>query len=98
MRTLANIHPAILGAVGLKMVRINLKTEILQSRELRITLPDDVPTGPAEVVVVISPARISSTLGDLADSEFMGIWRDRTDIDDKFAGSFRSKGWKRTTW
>ena len=79
---------------------VNLNTDIPPSRELHITLPADVPTGPAEIVVVVSsPTRSSSsTLGALAGSEFFGIWRDRSDIEDsfKFAQTLRSEGWKRS--
>ena len=80
--------------------RLNLSAQIPPNRELRITLPGDVPTGPAEIeVVVSSPARSSvPTLGDLADSEFFGMWRDRSDIEDslQFARRLRSEGWKRS--
>ncbi len=78
---------------------INLNTEILQDREPRITLPADVPAGPAEILVVISsPACNRSTLGDLANSEFIGMWRDRPDVDDsvEFARTLRTEGWKRS--
>lgn len=65
---------------------VNLNADIPPNRELHIALPADVPTGPAEIVVVVSsPTRPSaSTLGDLANSEFFGIWRDRSDIEDSF--------------
>ena len=79
---------------------LNLTAEIPSNRELRITLPADVPTGPAEIVVVVSsPAGSSArTLGDLASSEFFGMWRDRPDITDssEFARQLRSEGWKRS--
>lgn len=41
--------------------------------------------------------RTASTLGDLAASEFFGMWRDRADIDDTpdFASRLRIGGWKR---
>ena len=60
----------------------SLNTNIPQNRELRITLPADVPTGPAEVVLVVSSlARPNGfTLRDLANSEFIGMWQDRPDI------------------
>ena len=82
------------------MVRtVNLTTDIPPNREVRVTLPADVPTGPAEIVVVVasragSPAR---TLGDLLRSEFFGMWRDRTDIDDsaEFARRLRVEAWSR---
>ena len=79
---------------------VNLNAEIPPNRELRITLPGDVPTGPAEIVVVVSsPPRSSvSTLGDLANSEFFGMWRDRSNIEDSFhfARRLRSESWKRS--
>ena len=83
------------------MVRtVNLTTDIPASREIHITLPADVPLGPAEVVVVVSSSApiMPSTLGDLLNSEFFGMWRDRTDIADslKFAEELRSQGWKRS--
>ncbi len=79
---------------------VNLDADIPPNRELHITLPADVPTGPAEIVVVVSsPTRPSVlTLGDLANSEFFGMWRDRSDIEDsfEFARTLRSEGWKRS--
>jgi len=80
--------------------RLNLNAEIPPNRELRITLPGDVPVGPAEIEVVVSspPQSGVSTLGDFALSEFFGMWRDRGDIEDssQFARRLRSNGWKRS--
>ncbi len=83
------------------MIRtIHLTTEIPPDREVRLVLPPDVPVGPAEVVVqVTSPAPSKvSTLGDLARSEFFGLWRDRADIGDgaEFARRLRAEAWDRT--
>lgn len=85
------------------MVRtLNVKADIPANRELdlHITLPADVPLGPAEIVLVVSSvaAPKSSTLGDLLNSEFFGMWRDRTDISDSidFARELRSQAWKRS--
>jgi hypothetical protein len=79
---------------------INLITEISPDREVRITLPSDVPPGPAEIVVVVAPTTgpIGHTLGELLGSEFFGMWRDRTDIDDSvtFARRLRSEAWSRS--
>jgi hypothetical protein len=78
---------------------INLTTEVPLNREVRIKLPDDVPPGPAEMVVVIASQAPTTghTLGDLARSEFFGMWRDRTDIDDsaEFARRLRRDAWSR---
>jgi len=80
---------------------VNLSTQIPPSRELHVTLPGDVPTGPAEIVLVVSTAARpnGSTLGELAGSEFFGMWRDRPDITDsiEYARTLRSEGWKRST-
>jgi hypothetical protein len=83
------------------MVRtIKLSAAIPGNRELHIRLPADIPTGPAEITVTVSSPFGSSvpTLGDLANSEFFGMWRDRDDIEDSvgFAETLRSEGWKRS--
>jgi len=79
---------------------ISATTEITADHELRITLPDDVPVGPADVVLVVVPKQpgAASTLGELANSEFFGIWRDREDITDSrdFARRLREEGWRRS--
>jgi hypothetical protein len=78
---------------------VSFNTEIPANRELRITLPADVPAGSAAVVVTVSSPGPStaSTFGDLLNSEFFGMWRDRADIEDalQFAQKLRSQGWKR---
>jgi hypothetical protein len=79
---------------------VTLNAEIPASRELRITLPADVPTGSAKIVITVSPSGSPphSTFGDLLNSEFFGMWRDRPDIENssEFARKLRSKGWKRS--
>lgn len=76
-----------------------LHVEIPASRELAITLPANVPVGPAEIGMVVTSSCDSqaSTLGDLANSEFFGMWRERTDLGDsvEFPGNIRSEEWKR---
>jgi hypothetical protein len=78
---------------------INLSAEIPLSRELHITLPPDIPVGPAEIAVtVLSPSYPPAlTLADLARSEFFGIWRNRDDLKDSlsFARMLRNEGWSR---
>jgi hypothetical protein len=79
---------------------VTFDAEIPASRELRITLPADVPTGSAKIVITVSPSgsQPHSTFSDLLNSEFFGMWRDRTDIEDssEFARKLRSEGWKRS--
>ncbi len=83
------------------MVRtVSLHTDIPDSRELHITLPADVPAGPADLVIVVS-AQVTSrakTFGDFLDSEFVGMWKDRTDIADSaaFARHLRDEAWRRS--
>jgi hypothetical protein len=83
------------------MIRtINVSAEITSTRELLIRLPDDVPTGPAEMVLVVSTLEKPkpATLGDFVESEFFGMWQGRDDIDDslEFARRLREEGWKRS--
>jgi tRNA(fMet)-specific endonuclease VapC len=79
---------------------VNLNADIPPNRELHITLPPDVPAGPADIVIVVSSSGSAnaSTLGKLGDSEFFGMWRERTDLGDsvQFARDLRSEGWKRS--
>lgn len=82
------------------MVRIvKLDAEVPPNREVHLTLPTDVPVGPAEITLTVRPHNGSHrpTLGDLAQSEFFGSWRDRQDITDsaEFATDLRKRGWKR---
>ena len=79
---------------------VTFNTEIPANRELRITLPADVPTGSAAIVVTVSSPGPStaSTFGDLVNSAFFGMWRNRADIEDtaEFANRLRSEAWKRS--
>jgi len=84
-----------------EMIRtVKLSIQIPESRELHIALPTDVPAGPAEIVLVVSPAALPQgpILGEFGKSEFFGMWRDRSDVPDdaSFAQELRSAGWKRS--
>ena len=83
------------------MIRtINLTTNVPPNHEIRLTLPADVPTGPTEILVTITsrPDNAAPTLGELLESEFFGMWRDRTDIADsaEFARQLRVEAWSRS--
>ena len=82
------------------MVRtFSLTADVPPDRQVRIVLPDDVPTGPAEIVVVVSShAATPHTLKDLAQSPFFGMWRNRDDIGDstEFARRLRVEAWSRS--
>jgi hypothetical protein len=78
---------------------INLTADIPANHQLTITLPDEIPTGPAEIMLIVAsqtPAELA-TLGDLANSEFFGMWRDRQDIENNanFARDLRKEAWSR---
>jgi hypothetical protein len=79
---------------------VALNTDIPASRELRIKLPADAPTGSAKLVITVSPSGSPphSTFGDLLHSEIFGMWRDRADIEDslEFAQKLRAEGWNRS--
>ena len=77
-----------------------MTAEVPPSREVRITLPADVPLGPAEITVVVAShaSNEGRILGDLLNSEVFEMWRDREDIGDsvEFARSLRIEGWSRS--
>ena len=82
------------------MIRtINLTTTVPPDRQVHIVLPEDVPTGLAELVIVVASHSImpARTLGDLAKSELFGMWENRTDIQDsvEFARELRARAWSR---
>ncbi len=78
---------------------INITTDVPESREVRIILPPDVPTGLVDLTVLVMPSCEASirTLGDLRQSEFFGLWQDRSDVADsaEFARSLREAAWNR---
>jgi hypothetical protein len=78
---------------------LNLRTNIPPNREVHLTVPGDVPLGPADIVVVIASQekRPLHTLGDLLASEFCGMWSDRNDLEDsvEYAHRLRREAWSR---
>ena len=78
------------------MKTVTCKVIIPADRRLHITVPEDVPPGLAEVVLVIAPevpAEKGLTAGDLLRSSLCGVWEDRVDISDSiaFARSLRAR-------
>ncbi len=80
---------------------VTFNAEIPPNRELRITLPTDIPTGSAAITVLVSTADHLNavTFKDLLNSEFLGMWRDRTDINNsvEYARKLRLEGWIQPT-
>jgi hypothetical protein len=82
------------------MKTIACKVVIPIDRQLRFPVPEDVPLGPAEVVVVIVPEAVAEkggTAGDLLRSPLFGLWKNRTDIGDSvdYARKLRAKAERR---
>jgi len=64
-------------------------------------VPEEIPTGPTEVIIVFAPeppSKPRSTLGDLRASEFFNMWQDRTDLPESpaLARTLREQAWKRS--
>ena len=76
---------------------LQLTAEIPPNREILIQVPLDFPTGLARVVLESAPETGGHTLGELARSEFFGLWKDRSDIEDSasFARDLRRRAWDR---
>lgn len=78
------------------MRTITSKVVIPVDRQLRLSIPEDVPPGPAEIVLVIvpePPPRKGLTAGELLCSPLFGIWRHRSDIGDsvEYAKELRAR-------
>ena len=78
---------------------LRLDATVPDDRRVTFTLPDDVPTGDAEMVLVVVPKveRKRSSGQDILDSELFGMWQNRTDIGDsvEYAREQRERAWKR---
>jgi hypothetical protein len=76
---------------------VQLTTEIPASREIVLRVPGDFPTGWARVLLETLSRNRARTLGELAKSEYFGIWKDRSDIEDSrsFARDLRRRAWSR---
>jgi hypothetical protein len=70
------------------MKAIACKVVIPSDRPLHLVVPENIPSGPAEVVLVIAPdidPKKGLTVVDLLRSPLCGIWKDRTAIGDSLA-------------
>jgi hypothetical protein len=86
---------------GTNMRVVTITTTVTPERTLTIRVPEEIPTGPAEVIVVFapeSPSKPRRTLGDLRASEFFNMWQDRTDLSESpaLARTLREQAWKRS--
>ena len=64
------------------MKSATIKTTVPADHRLVVQVPEDVPAGPAEVVVrsVEAPSAARGTGADLLASGLFGIWKDRSEI------------------
>lgn len=75
---------------------VTVKGVITEDRHLRVEVPDDFPSGPVEVEIRQSEIQ-GVSLGDLLNSDLVGMWEDRTDIEDsvEFARNLRRRASRR---
>jgi hypothetical protein len=78
------------------MNTVTLKGVITEDHHLEIEVPDDFPSGPVEVEIR-QPQIQGVSLGDLLNSDLVGMWEDRTDIEDsvEFARNLRRRASRR---
>lgn len=75
---------------GLMNKTITIQVDIPHDHTVCIPLPEDVPVGLAELMVVVKPIHFSEesaagTAADLVHSPLFGLWSDRDDIADGLA-------------
>lgn len=81
---------------------VRLTATVTPDRTVTLKVPEDVPTGLTEIIVVFarpeSSPELGGTLGELRASEFFGMWRERDDVADSsaFARALRERTWKRS--
>ena len=77
------------------MKSATIRAIVPADHRLVVEVPDEIPAGPAEVVVrsVDTRAVRRGTAADLLASGLFGIWKDRTDITDsiEFARDLRRR-------
>jgi hypothetical protein len=83
------------------MRTITSKVVIPEDHQLRLSVPEDVPPGPAEIVLVIVPEPTPGkglTAAELLRSPLFGIWKDRTDMTDsvEYARKLRARAEQRS--
>ncbi len=81
------------------MKSATIKTIVPPDHRLVVEVPEEVPAGPAEVIVrsVDVPSVARGTAADLLASGLFGIWKNRTDITDslEFAKELRRRAEQR---
>lgn len=77
------------------MATIILQGFVTPEGELEVKLPPDLPPGPVEIELR-QPQVQGVTLDELLNSGLVGLWENRTDIDDsvEFARSLRRRAFR----
>jgi hypothetical protein len=70
---------------------------VIADGQLKVVLPSDAPEGKVEVEIRL-PEFPYKPIGDLLDSEIVGMWADREDIKDsiEFVDELRRRASRRT--
>lgn len=78
------------------MSSIVLQGIITEEGELVVTFPPGLPPGPVEVEIRL-PETIGISSQEILESDFVGMWEDRTDIEDSvdYARTLRRQALKR---
>ena len=66
---------------GTNMITIEQRVSIQEDRELRLTLPPQVPVGEADIVVMVNPEKSSSQSGQSL-WDFYGVLADSPNFKD----------------
>ncbi len=76
---------------------LTLSVEVSSDHKVTLKLPNDFPSGLADVVITPATYR-PNRLGDLLDPAIFGLWRDHEEIEDSgsFARVLRDRAWSRS--
>jgi hypothetical protein len=79
------------------MASVTLNGVITDDGKLEVTLPAGMPAGEVEVEIRL-PEYEYKPIGDLLDTDIVGMWKDREDIKDnlEFADELRRRASRRS--
>jgi hypothetical protein len=76
------------------MLAVRVKGQVTEDRELIVKIPDDLPPGPVEVIVLREEVKRRRGVKRRAEVHpLFGMWADRPDMDDpvQFVTALRRK-------
>lgn len=78
---------------------ISMQVDVPPDRRLLIPVPQDVPVGPAQVIIIIEldQTALAGTAAEMVSSPLFGLWAGRNDIDDSltYARQLRAQAERR---